>query len=75
MKAFFAGLWDRIVVNYGSTLKGLGVSVLVLAIDQFVLYVGALQGASPWLKAAAAVAAMIGAAWKPKALPGEPPKA
>jgi hypothetical protein len=69
MSQFFKAVWDRVVLSYKSTLVGVGAGVGFLLLDQFNAYVAALPGASPWLKAAAALALVVGASLRSKALP------
>jgi hypothetical protein len=73
MKAFLKAVWERVALSYKSTLVGLGAGIGLVLVDQFVLYVAGDVGASPYLKAAAAIAAMIGAALRSKALPPATP--
>lgn len=68
MKAFLKAVWERAILSYKSTIVGLGAGIALILVDQFVLYVAGDVGASPYLKAAAAIAAMIGAAIRSKAL-------
>lgn len=71
MKAFLQAAWERIVLSYKSTLVGLGAGVAIVLIDQFVVSVDG--SSNPWLKAAAALAVMVGAALRSKALPPAAP--
>lgn len=73
MSKFLKSVWERVILSYKSTLVGLGAGIGLVIIDQFVQYVGALQGASPYLKAAAALAVVIGSALRSKALPPATP--
>ena len=70
MSKFFKAVWDRVVKSYKSTLVGLAFGVALTLIDQFVL---AVQSDNrPLVQAAAALAAIIGASLKSKALPPSP---
>lgn len=70
MQAFFKSVWERVILSYKSTLVGLGAGIALVLIDQFVL--SANGSDNPWMKAAAALAVIVGAALRSKALPPSP---
>jgi hypothetical protein len=70
MSAFFKAFADRVIKSYRSTLIGLAAGVGLVLIEQFA--VAAQSSAKPWLQALAAVAVIVGAALKSKALPPAP---
>lgn len=67
----FKQIVDRVFKSYKSTLVGLGAGVALILVDQFVL--ASQSSAKPWVQALAAVAALIGAALRSKALPPAQP--
>lgn len=71
MKAFLKAVWERVILSYKSTLVGLGSGIALVLIDQFVLSANGSE--NPWMKAAAALAVVIGAALRSKALPPATP--
>lgn len=67
---FVKGFVDRVFKSYRSTLVGLAFGVALTLIDQFVL---AVQSDNrPLVQAAAALAVVVGASLRSKALPPSP---
>lgn len=71
MNAFFKSVWERVILSYRSTLVGLACGIGIVLIDQFVVSVDG--SSNPWLKAAAALAVVVGSALRSKALPPATP--
>ena len=66
-KAFFKQVFDRVVKSYKSTLVGVGIGIACIALEQFAL--SAESSGKPVLQALAALAVVVGAALRSKALP------
>lgn len=71
MKAFFQVVVDRVWKSYKSTLVGLGIGAALIVADQVVAAASGTDNV--WLKVAAALAAVVGASLRSKALPPPAP--
>lgn len=67
MKAFFKAVYERVVVEYKTTLIGLGTGFGIIVADQLLLVANGID--SPWAKVLAAVVAAVGAYLRGKKKP------
>jgi hypothetical protein len=70
MKALIDNIWNRVVGGYKSTIIGLGLALVVIALEAGTEVLNGMpQG---WAKALATLFVIAGASLKPKALPPTP---